>query len=143
MKMKEIIGIFIIILVAISSLSLSVSSTKLVNKNHMLDDSNKYNSDEIDYYGLIIGIEKFIDPDFNNLTREEDKIDDDAIAMYDMLLNSTNFKEENIKLMLNEEATKDEIKKAIEEWLGNRADENDVVLIYYASHGGKIKLKEW
>ena len=138
MKSKSVISI---IAVSIVISSVSITSGKLVNKESFTNDSTELKSEDVEYYGLIIGIEKFVDPEFNNLTREEDRIDDDAIAMYNLLLNSINWKEENIKLMLNENATKDKIKEAIEEWLGNNADENDVVLIYYITHGGKIRLK--
>jgi hypothetical protein len=95
-------------------------------------------SNERNYYALIIGIEKFIGIELP----EEDHIDDDAIAMYELLLNSKNWKEENIKMILNENATKDKIQDAIVNWLGEKEDENDIVLIYHVGHGWKIPLRQ-
>ena len=142
MKLKTLtMAIITILLISTSGISIATPSNSIANNQKSMQEPDPDQPEDEEYYALIIGIEKFVDPDFNNLTREEDKIDDDAIAMYDLLLNSSNWKEQNIKLMLNEEATKDEIKKAIEDWLGSRADETDVVLIYYTTHGGKIKLK--
>jgi len=97
--------------------------------SNLIDSSN-----DVDYYALIVGVEKFrgvVYPD-------EDRIDDTAIAMYDLLLNSSNWKEENIKMLLNENATKDRIHDAIVTWLDEREDENDIVLIFYEDHGCKI-----
>jgi hypothetical protein len=93
-------------------------------------------SDETEYYALIVGVEKFAGVEYP----EEDHIDDDAIAMYDLLLNSSNWKEENIKILLNENATKNNIRDAIINWLDGKEDENDIVLIFYTSHGWRIPI---
>ena len=61
--------------------------------------------------------------------------------MYDFLVNCSNWKEENIKLLLDKNATKDKIHDAIN-WLDDKEDENDVILIFYTSHGWKTKLTE-
>jgi hypothetical protein len=140
-KITLVVVILTFLLISTSGASKTIPYKPIENNLSSIQKPYPNQPEDVEYYALIIGVERFIDPDYNNLTYEEDKIDDGTIAMYDLLLNGSNWKEENIKLMLNEEATKDEIKKAIEEWLGSRADENDVVLIYYDGHGGKIKLK--
>jgi hypothetical protein len=115
------------------SVSISAVFVKSVHETETyLEDSA-----EVEYYALIVGVEKFA----GVVYPDEDKIDDSAIKWYNMLLNDTeNFKEENVKIILNEQATKNNISKAITEWLDEREDENDVVLIVYEDHGWKIPI---
>ena len=139
MGQKKIVVFALVILLISYAFSISATSIKVVNGNIEYAESKTKDKEDIEFYALIIGVEVFAG---GNLYPLEDKIDDDAIGMYNLLLNSSNWKEENIRLMLNENATKDKIKDNITDWLGNVADENDIVLIYYASHGWKIKLSQ-
>ena len=60
-----------------------------------------------------------------------------------MLINNThNWKEENILLILNENATKNKIHDAINVWLDEKEDENDIVLIVFEGHGWKLPLSK-
>ncbi len=93
-------------------------------------------SDGTKYYAVIVGVEKFEDVEFP----EEDYIDDTAVAMYDKLLESDNWKEENIKLLLNENATKEGIRDAITNWLDEKETKNDVVLYYFTGHSWKMPI---
>jgi len=102
----------------------------------VFSESEKETNTDVDYYAVIVGVEKFAGLEFP----EEDHIDDEAIAMYDLLLNSSNWKEENIKILLNENATKDKIHDAIVNWLGEKETQNDVVLIFYTDHGWRIPI---
>ena len=129
-KILAIIMLVILILFAPLSTAISIKETKQVEQI-----SKTKTVDDVEYYALIIGVETF---SCGNLYPEEDKIDDDAVSMYNLLLNSSNWKEENIKLMLNENARKDQIRNAITGWLDEKEDENDIVLVYYASHGWKL-----
>jgi len=92
---------------------------------------------EVDYYAVFIGIAEF--KYIENLP--EDKLDDDAIAMHDLLINSKNWKEENTLLLTNENATKEAIQSSIVDWLDEREDENDVVLYYFSGHSLKMPFK--
>ena len=139
MKLKTIIVIALTLLFMTSGISMTATSIKVEKNNTLSTDSNTYKAEEIEFYALIIGVETFAG---GNMYPLEDKIDDDAVSMYNLLLNSSNWKEQNMKLLLNENATKDKIKDEIENWLGGLADENDIVLIYYASHGWKLKLRQ-
>ena len=141
MKKKTIIIIIfmMLILFSSSSISISISANSIDNKSISIQELDHNSPEDIEYYALIIGVETFVG---GILYPMEDKLDDDAIAMYNLLLNSSNWKEQNIRLILNENATKDKIRDKITGWLGNVADENDVVLIYYISHGWKTKLKD-
>ena len=88
------------------------------------------------YYAVVIGVEKFLEID----DLPEDKLDDNAIDIYNLLINSKNWERENIKLLLNENATKDSIRDSIVNWLDERETENDVVVYYFAGHSLKMPL---
>ena len=88
------------------------------------------------YYAVIIGVEKYIEID----DLPEDKIDDSAIDIYNLLIKSKNWEKENIKLLLNENATKENISNSIINWLNERETENDVVVYYFTGHSLKMPL---
>jgi uncharacterized caspase-like protein len=88
---------------------------------------------EGEVYAVIIGISEYQDERIPDLRFTVN----DAQGLYDIL---TNFDygrvhPENITLLLNEEATDRNIKRAIGKWLGRRATEDDTVIIYYSGHG--------
>ena len=84
-------------------------------------------------YAVIIGISKFEDKRIPPLNFAGN----DAREMYNLLtdLNYSGIPKENIKLLLDEEATRQNIKSAIGKWLRRQAREEDTVIIYYAGHG--------
>ncbi len=92
---------------------------------------------ETEYYAVIVGIEEY--KGFDTPTQEY--LDETATAFYETLLQSDNWKEENIKFLLNENATKENIHDAITVWLADKENENDIVVIYHAGHGWKTKPK--
>ena len=86
-----------------------------------------------DSWAFIIGINKYqnVDP----LTYAVD----DAVAVKEMLIDKYGFKEGNIKLITDEEATKDNILKGFSDIL-TQAKEKDRVIVFYAGHGETYKL---
>jgi len=82
---------------------------------------------------LIIGIN-----DYQNIGRLNYAAND-AKAIKDLLIRKYNFKNENIELILNKDATKQNILKGFNKILLD-ADENDRVLIFYAGHGETFTL---
>lgn len=126
--MRRIMALCIVLLFFTSSL-LSVMP---------LPSAEEISLDETEYYAVIIGVETFEGLEFP----EEDKIDDGAIAMYNKFLNSSNWKEENMKLLLNENATKNDIRESITHWLDDKEDENDIVLYYFTGHSWKMPILE-
>jgi formylglycine-generating enzyme required for sulfatase activity len=94
----------------------------------------KKNSDLENAYALIIGISKYRDPRIPELrfTRA------DAEGMYKLLTDpkKVGLNPDNIKLLLDDDATAFNIKNAISSWLFKNADPNSVVFIYFAGHGG-------
>ncbi|MEF8880050.1 MAG: hypothetical protein V5A64_06645 [Candidatus Thermoplasmatota archaeon] len=98
---------------------------------------NNLNRNETEYFALITGIEEYAGFD----TPTQEYLDESAVAFYEKLVGSSNWKEENVKLLLNENATKDRIHDAIVGWLDEKENESDVVVIYHAGHGWKTSLK--
>jgi hypothetical protein len=131
--MKKIIVAFILGLFFASSLLPSVLSLK-----NLKDASDTCSFDDAEYYAVIVGIEEF--SGFETPTQEY--LDESAIAFYEKLINSSNWKQENILLLLNENATKDKIHEALTVWLADKENESDVVVFYVATHGWKTKLKD-
>jgi len=85
-------------------------------------------------YAVVVGISKYRN---NGAGLANLKYADrDAMALRDFLLSpaSGGFKKENIKYLVNEDATTENIRSAFFTFLA-RAKENDLVVIYYAGHG--------
>jgi hypothetical protein len=83
---------------------------------------------------VIIGISQFADPRVAPLQYA----DADALAFYDFLRSPAaglgGFKEEDIRLLLNQDATYRQIRTAFSQFLRG-VTERDVVLFYFAGHG--------
>ena len=101
----------------------------LISALFCFDKSGIYN----DSWALIIGIN-----DYEYVT-QLNYAENDARSIKDLLVSDYNFRNENITLILNEEATKDNILKGFNKILLN-ADEDDRVLIFFAGHGETFTL---
>ena len=84
-------------------------------------------------WALIIGIDKYDNVQQLNYAVK------DAESIQDILVNSFNFSEDNITLLLNEEATKDNIIQSFSDIIF-KAKEKDRVLICFAGHGETMDL---
>ena len=93
------------------------------------DRSDIYN----DSWALIIGINEYENVSQLNYAAN------DAKSMRDLLIKNYNFDEQNIILILDKNATKQNILNGFNSILLN-ADENDRVLIFYAGHGETYTL---
>jgi hypothetical protein len=103
------------------------------------ESENIQSSNSVEYYALIIGVELF--DENSTLDYPEEAIDDGAVSFYENITKK-NFKEENVKLILNEQAKKNDIKNAITQWLDEREDENDIVLYYFSGHSWKMPINK-
>ena len=85
-------------------------------------------------YAVIIGIGKYKDPTIPTLKYTHV----DANDLYDVLINPRRIgiQKENIKLLLNEDATLQNIKSTVGTWLLRKADEDSTVIIFFSGHGG-------
>lgn len=85
-------------------------------------------------YALIIGISKYKDPRLPELryTRA------DAEGMFRLLTDKkkVGLNPDNIKILLDNDATSFNIKNSISNWLFRNADQDSIVFIYFAGHGG-------
>ncbi len=84
-------------------------------------------------YAVIIGVGKYLHQGVSTLQYTVA----DAKAMYNFLISPTGGKipKDNIKLLLDKDATLKNIKTALGIFLARNAQKNDTVLIFYAGHG--------
>ena len=80
-------------------------------------------------YAVIVGIEKY-----RGEIPQSDFSAEDAKLMRDYLI-ALGFRPVNIKLMINEFATRDDIAAAVESWLPRRVKPESTVFFYYSGHG--------
>ena len=82
-------------------------------------------------YAVIIGVSEYSDKSMNlNAAANDAKMIQDYIVSKEGL----NVKPENVKLILNKEATKSEILKSIKDKF-SKTNENDLIILYFAGHG--------
>ena len=125
----------LIFVIAVFMMGLSVISVAGIGTETNEKVNSQIICDGVEYYALLIAVERF---GGMNLTEYAHYIDDDAVSMYNMLLSGGNWESSHIKLLLNENATKESIRNNITQWLDNREDQDDVVLIYFCGHGWRI-----
>ena len=85
-------------------------------------------------YAVIIGINKYKNPNIESL-----KVAGvDANSIYQLITDPKGggFSKENVKLLLDDQATRESITNAIGEWLPSQVRSGDMVLIFYSGHGG-------
>jgi len=85
------------------------------------------------YYAVVIGIGKYQDDRIPKLKYTTV----DAEEIYDILTAPQygNFPEDQVKLLIDEQATYYNIKSAIGTWLKRNTRKNDTVIIFFAGHG--------
>jgi len=86
-------------------------------------------------WAVIIGID-----DYHNHSNLQYAVED-AKAVKEILLSKFNYSKENVKLLLNEDATKTNIQNTIED-ISLNAGENDRILIFFSGHGVTMSLPE-
>ncbi|SVE57016.1 uncharacterized protein METZ01_LOCUS509870, partial [marine metagenome] len=110
-----------------------------VDVNKIKYNSTQFNLNREDIYddswAVIIGIDKY-----QNLSNLDYAVED-AVAVKDMLINKFAYPEENVKLLINEEANKTNIVNVISD-VSLKAGENDRILVFYAGHGETMSLPE-
>lgn len=83
-----------------------------------------------DRYAIVVGIEQY-----RGKLPKADFAAHDAKVMGNYLSKTMGFSEENVALLVNEQATKTDLEKYIEHWLPNRVEPGSTVFIYYSGHG--------
>jgi uncharacterized caspase-like protein len=82
-------------------------------------------------YAAVIGVSDYGNDEIPDL----DFAAADAEAFYDYLLDGMQVPEENVYKLLDGEATRQRMMEVLGEDLRERAEEQDIVIIYYAGHG--------
>lgn len=102
-----------------------------------LPDRN-FNFSTIDEYGkrysVIIGINEYKNNGIASLSVAKN----DAQAIYNLITEPEigGFPKENVRLLTDSQASRESILKVIGEWLPNQVKTDDLVMIFYAGHGG-------
>jgi len=126
-KIQKVVKYFISLTIPILLIFINTaSSTNLTNYK----TTTSYN--EREYWALVVTIIDF-EYDVNDLNLPVD-------MMYKPLTSASNWKEDHVLFINNENATKENILEAFD-WLSSKTDENDIALFYYGGHGGKIEDK--
>ena len=135
MKIKKI-SIFLIF--GILTIIITPNSIALIGTNiKELDRSTLDIFDIKEYRAILIGIKDY-PGDSNDLPYSINEI----LKFKETLLNGGNWDNQNIKILIDSQATKANIYDAID-WMRLNSDINDVSIIYYAGHGGKTNTNEY
>ena len=86
-------------------------------------------------YAIIIGIDEY------QTISDLDYAVNDAVAIKEMLINQFNYAKEDIKLLINEDANKDNIVDALSD-ISLLANENDRIVVFFAGHGETMSLPD-
>jgi hypothetical protein len=81
-------------------------------------------------YAVVVGIEQY-----RTKLPKADFAARDAQTMKDYLTKTMGFSDENVALLVNENATGRDLEKYIEHWLPNRVEKDGTVFVYYSGHG--------
>ena len=122
------------LVIGIVAMLIGVVVTPVVNSNIVNKVNNKYSieEDETEYYAVIAACSRYLKP-WDNLPVREEVLKN----LYRALINAPNWDEDNIILLINNESTKENITKALEEMAG-RVTSNDVFLFSWQGHGNEV-----
>ncbi len=82
-------------------------------------------------WAVVIGISEYKDRRISDLPYA----DDDARAIGDILIKEGKFSPQCVEILIDSDATKENIYITIRDWLLPREKKDDLVLIYYSGHG--------
>lgn len=103
-----------------------LESMKNLPKEHIETDENK----EVKVWALVVGVGRYAHMPTLKYT------DDDAYHFYSFLKSPEGgaLRDEQVKVLIDEDATRDNILRSMRQ-LFMKADENDVVMLYFSGHG--------
>ena len=111
----------------------TADSTRLASPSACSDTTRS-----VEKWALLIGIDKYKyqgTSGFSNLAG----CVNDAMDMKNLLIGKFGFKEDHIKLLIDEQATHAAIIQAFQDHLIENAQPNDIVVIHYSGHGSQMK----
>src|SRR4030095_16716283 len=90
----------------------------------------------LDKWALVIGVSKYADPAIDLKYPSKDARD-----FRDYLVNEAHFAPDHVRLLVDEQATRENILAALgDKWLPRGAEPDDLVLIYVSSHGSPSRM---
>ncbi len=89
------------------------------------------------YWALLVGISDYINFG-DEVGGDLPGAEHDARVMRDVLVERWGFPPENVRMLLNQEATRAAIVEAMTEWLPANARPGDHITIFYAGHGSQM-----
>ncbi len=113
------------------SSSNSISNSTSDSNSNSDSSSNFSNAPIEDKWAFIVGVSKFAKPSINLKYPAKDAKD---LSTY--LVNEANFAPDHVKLLVDEQATKERVLAELgDKWLPRLAHPNDLVLIFISTHG--------
>ena len=130
---KTIIAIFFIFLILVSIFPINVVSISNIKNNYLKNEQTL--EVETSYYAVITSCSRYDNP-LRNIPKFFPPISEEKLkVLYDSLLESENWDENNIILLLNENATKEKITNALEH-MSEIVGPDDIFLFSWQGHGG-------
>lgn len=136
-------GLVVAVILLFLGMSVLPLACSLSMEKHVLTDNEiigtyaessiEYDGD-LEYWALLIGVGIYAEHPEQNIWSHLS-----AEAIYYSLLSSEHWQEDHIKIITCENATKNNIIKGFH-WLDSMEDEDDVSVIYFATHGGQLTL---
>jgi len=107
----------------------------------MIENNGKENTaecGETEYYALIVAISEYKNKRYNIPKPPFPPIASWKLkSFYNSIIKSSNWKPENVILLINENATKENIINALQE-LSTKVDSNDIFVFSYQGHGSEV-----
>lgn len=135
MKKNTIITFGVVIIFLLTSVSaVAIDNTQQSGESEPIIIKN---NDNIDRWAVIIGISEYAD----FLDELPVEFAQNAMDLYALLQDKdSRWNADNMLLLLDDEATKQNILNALD-WLKENADEGDIVLFSYSGHGNRVPDK--
>lgn len=133
-KMMSVLTILTFFLMLMQPFTSTIQGS--MNKNVLWKNQIEDENNEMTYYALIVGCSRYQNS-LNNIPKINPFPDSSMKYVYNRLLNASNWEEENIFLLLNEDATKENIKNRFQ-FLSNKVTEQDVFVFSWMGHGTYI-----
>lgn len=109
----------------------STDNNTHVDDSNSVSSSNSSNTPIEDKWAFIVGVSKFAKASINLKYPAKDAKD---LSTY--LINEANFAPDHVKLLVDEQATKERVLAELgDKWLPRLAHPNDLVLIFISTHG--------
>lgn len=135
--MQKILLKTIIVTILLLFTSIPLVSGETLDRNIENSTINYDSDNKTEYYAIIAACSKYNDSKLNLPKFLPPHKEWKLKAFYNTLIKADNWNEENIILLINEDATVENIRNAFNE-MKNKIDENDVFLFSWQGHGSKV-----